>query len=443
MKRILCRLLAVTPAVVVGVRFEGDSLVVSCRPRKGRERRCPVCGRRCRQYDPPRGARRWRTLDLCAVRCYLEYAPCRVECPEHGVRVEGVPWAASARSRFTTAFEEQAAWLCVHCNSKTISEPVRVDWHTVGGMCARVETRLEAASGRTRLDGLRRIGIDETSHAKGHNYLTVVVNHDDGCVVWCARGHDRATPDSFFDLLTDEQRVGIEVVTRDGASWIADVVSKRCPGAEQVMDPFHAVKWVTDALDEPRRRAWREASAAARRTEDEAPRHGPSRPGKGEKRPGPAARAKARAVKDSRYALLKNPEDLTERQERTLAAIERESPELWRAYNLKERFRDVFKSPDPETAEERLGAWLSWAQRCRIPEMVAAQRSVRARRPEILRAVELRVSNARVEAINNKIKVTQRMAYGFRNIDNLISLVMLRCSDLPVTLPGRALPEVA
>ena len=126
------------------------------------------------------------------------------------------------------------------------------------------------------------------------------------------------------------------------------------------------------------------------------------------------------------------------RQARTLAAIERESPALWRAYNLKERFRDVFKSPDAATAGERLDSWIAWAQRSRIPEMVAAQRSVRRRRAEILRAVELRISNARVEAINNKIKVTQRMAYGFRNVDNLIALIMLRCSDLPVKLPGRA-----
>ena len=101
----------------------------------------------------------------------------------------------------------------------------------------------------------------------------------------------------------------------------------------------------------------------------------------------------------------------------------------------------MFRSPTREVAEERLGAWLAWAQRCRIPEMVKAQKSVRKRRSEILRSVELGISNARVEAINNKIKVTQRMAYGFRNIDNLMALIMLRCSDMRPSLPGRAMPE--
>lgn len=438
MKRILCQLLGIELTVVTGVRIEGGALVVSVRPRRGRERRCPECGRRCARYDGPRSSRRWRALDVCSTMCFLEYAPCRVSCPEHGVRVEAVPWAAPGRSRFTAAFEEQVAWLCVNCNSTTVAELMRVDWHTVGGICARVEARLREAAGRSRLDGLRRIGVDETSYTKGHRYLTVVVDHDRGCVVWCARGHDRATLNSFFDLLTDAQLAAIEVVTRDGASWIADVVAERCPNAEQVMDPFHAVKWVTGALDEVKRRAWREAHAAARAARAAAPRRGPGRPRAGEERPELAAKAAADAIKGSRYALLKNPEDLTDKQARTLAAIERESPALWRAYNIKERFRDVLKAPDVGTARERLDSWLSWAQRCRIPEMVKAQASVRRRREEILRSVELRISNARVEAINNKIKVTQRMAYGFRNVDNLIALIMLRCSDLEVALPGRA-----
>ena len=233
MKRILCRLLGVTLTVITGLRFEEGCLIVGVRPRRGRELRCPECGRRCPRYDAPRGARRWRALDLCSTMCFLEYAPCRVRCPEHGVRVEAVPWADGSASRFTAAFEEQVAWLCVNCNTKTVSELMRVDWHTVGGICARVEARLREAAGRSRLDGLRRIGIDETSYTKGQRYLTVVVDHDRGCVVWCARGHDRATLDSFFGLLTQDQRASIEVVTRDGARWIADAVSGGAAGARQ------------------------------------------------------------------------------------------------------------------------------------------------------------------------------------------------------------------
>ncbi len=104
---------------------------------------------------------------------------------------------------------------------------------------------------------------------------------------------------------------------------------------------------------------------------------------------------------------------------------------------LKEGLRDVFKSADSEEACMRLRSWLSWACRSRIPEFVKLSRKVRKRKDAIVRAITLGVSNARIEAINNKIKLTVRMGYGFRNIDNLIALVMLRCSDLRPVLPGR------
>ena len=104
--------LGLAGAVVESVRDEAGDVVVSARPRKAAPR-CPVCGRRCRAYDrlPPR---RWRALDLGSSRCYVEHAPLRVECPEHGVRAGAVPWARSAASRFTSAFEDEVAWLALH-----------------------------------------------------------------------------------------------------------------------------------------------------------------------------------------------------------------------------------------------------------------------------------------------------------------------------------------
>lgn len=99
----------------------------------------------------------------------------------------------------------------------------------MGGICARVAADLDARAGVSRLDGLRRIGIDETSYKKGHRYMTVVVDHDSGCVVWCAKGHGRAQLEAFADELGDERAAAVEVVTADGARWIADVVAERMP----------------------------------------------------------------------------------------------------------------------------------------------------------------------------------------------------------------------
>lgn len=410
---LLKRALGLERTVVEGVRIEGDSIIVSVRPRRAAPR-CPVCGRRCAAYDRLR-PRRWRAPDLGASRCYLEHAPVRARCPEHGARTAPVPWARCASSRFTSAFEDWVAWLALHMCRSALAELARVDWHTVGGICARVEASLEEADGRGRLEGLRRIGVDETSYKRGQRYMTVVVDHDRGRVVWACRGHGKDRLNEFLDLLTDAQREAIEVVTADGASWIADAVAERLPRAELAVDPFHAVSWATEALDALRREAWRDLRRVPRR--------------RGE--PDPAA-----AVKGLRFPLLKNPEDLTGRQASALDALRRTGSALWRGYLLKEGLRAVFRA-GPGEAADALDGWLAWACRSRIPRFVELSRKVRRKRRGILRSIEFGVSNARVEAVNNKIKVAIRQGYGFRNIDNLIALVMLRCSDLKPVLPGR------
>ena len=125
------------------------------------------------------------------------------------------------------------------------------------GICARVAA--EAETRGDRFANLRRIGIYEIAHRKGHRYLTVVVDHDTGLLVWAAPGHDAATLHAFFDLLGEERCGAIELVSAGGAAWIADVVAERCEKAKRCMDPFHVVAWATKALDEVRREVWNEA----------------------------------------------------------------------------------------------------------------------------------------------------------------------------------------
>lgn len=393
-KGVLKTALGLGPAVVEGARIEGDSIIVSARPRRAVPR-CPVCGRRCDGYDTL-PARRWRAPDVGSARCYVEHAPRRVECPEHGVKAEAVPWARSASSRFTSSFEDQVAWLALHMCRSALAELMRVDWRAVGGICARVGASLEEADGRGRFDGLRSIGVDETGCKKGRKYMTVVVDHDRGRVVWTCAGHGKRQLNAFLDLLTEGQRAGIEVVT-DGARWIADVVAERLPGAELAVDPFHAVSRATGALDELGRRSWREAGSRP------APRRRGGRPRKGEQAPPDPAGP----VKGLGFPLLKNPEDLTEGQASALSGLKAAGAPLWRGYLLKEGLRAVFRT-GPERAAGELDRWLAWACRCRIPEFVELSRKVGRKRDGILRSIALGVSNARVEAVNNKIKVADQ-----------------------------------
>ena len=433
MAKILRHVLGLVKTVVLGVSIEGDSIVVRVRPHRREQLRCPVCGRRCECHDHE-PTRRWRAMDLARSKCHLEYRPARVSCPEHGTLVERVPWARR-RSRFTRDFEDWVACLAVRCCMSAVARIARVEWHSVGGICKRVYDEVEAQRGVARFDGLRRIGIDETSYKRGHRYLTVVVDHDRGCLVWAHEGYGRDVLNLFLDELTREQRRAIEVVTADGAKWIKTLVRRRCPNARWVMDPFHVVEWANDALDRVRREEWQAAKAEARAVVPRTGRRG--RPRRNEVAPEVAEelRARAASIKGSRYALVKNPEDLTESQRAKLAEVRRAGGRLFRAWDLKEDLRAVFRAETAEEAESLLGAWLHRAAYCKIKPVVEVEKKVRRRRADVVAAVDLGIGNGRVESINQKIKVTIASGYGFRNIDNLIAIVMLRCSDEHPVMP--------
>ena len=409
--RVWKRLLGVEHTVVEQVVFDedADAVVAMVRPTRSRRRRCAVCQRRCAGYDQGEGRRRWRGLDLGVVRVFLEADAPRVRCPAHGVVVAAVPWARHGAG-FTRAFEDTAAWLAVHTSKVAVAELLRVAWRTVGRILTRVAE--EAGQDIDRLEGLRRIGIDEISHRKGHRYLTVVVDHDTGRLVWAAPGHDEQTLEGFFDALGEDRARQLTHVSADAAVWIANTLARRCPAVVLCLDPFHIVRWATDALDEVRRQTWN----AARR--DGQP-------------------ALARELKGARFALWKNPEHLTVRQRGKLARVAEVNQHLYKAYLLKEELRLVFKLKGAR-AVALLDAWLVWARRCRIPAFVKLARSVTDHRTGIQATLLHGLSNGLVESVNTKLRLLTRIAFGFHSPQALIGLAMLALGGLCPPLPGRA-----
>ena len=169
----------------------------------------------------------------------------------HGVVVSRVPWAEPG-SRFTRDFEMECTWLMTVANRKTVSGFLHVAWRTAGDIAGRVAGRLESGM-PCMFDGLTAIGVDETSHRKGHTYLTVVVDHERHRVIWAHDGVGGDVFDLFFKALTPEQRASIRVVAGDGARWIDSCVHEWCPNAERAPDGFHIVSWTSGAPDNPRK----------------------------------------------------------------------------------------------------------------------------------------------------------------------------------------------
>jgi transposase len=405
--RVWARLLGLGRAVIedVWVGEEGE-LVVAARPTWRERDRCAVCRRRSPGFDLGDGRRRWRALDLGTTMAFVEAEAPRVTCRRHGVVVCAVPWARH-RSRFTRAFEDQTAWLAVNCSKSAVARLMRIAWRTVGGILERVAD--EAQREVDLLANLKRIGIDEISHRRGQRYLTVVVDHDTGRLVWAAAGRDRKTVEAFLDQLGEERCKQLELVSADMAAWVAGPIREHCPQAELCLDPFHVVMLATDALDEIRREVWNDARQAGQT-------------------------ALAKNLKGARFALWKNPERLTERLQAKLADIQTTNARLYRAYLLKEQLRQIYRLP-ADQAIELLERWLQWARRCRLGPFVKLAKTITDQRDGITAAIRHGLSNARVEAINTQIRLITRRAFGFHSPDALIALAMLSLADLCPPLP--------
>ena len=439
----LCKkLLNVKTAVVESADFYSDQdgvnhIRIHARPNIWHENDCPICHKRCKCYDTKNPQpRSWRALDWGATLVEVVYDTHRIDCPEHGVLVADVPWAYPS-SGFTKDFDLTVGWLAVYLPRSVVSEYMRIDWETVGRCVHRTLNDIEPERSR-RLDNLVNIGIDETSYKKGHKYITVIVNHDTNAVVWAAQGHGKTVLESFYKQLSKEQLSSIKVVTGDGARWITDCVREFTPDCERCVDQFHVVQWAMEALDEVRREVWNEAYADVKQLKKEHPR-GKGRP----KEDDPstaiirAAKEKAEEIKNSAYALGKAPEHLTEKQQLRVQMIAENNNRLYRAYRMKEMLRLLLKIKDVDEAEATLKRWLWWASHSRIPAFKELYEKIKRHKHHILNAIRLGMSNARIEATNNKIKLIIRKAYGFRNIQNMLDMVYLVCSDLRVPLPNR------
>jgi transposase len=399
-------LLGVERAVIEDVRVELEAVVVSVRPCSREKHRCGVCRRRCPREDSGEGRRRWRALDLGTTLAFLEADAPRVFCKQHRVVVAAVPWARH-KSRFTVAFEDQCCWLAVNTSKKAVAQLMRVAWRTVGSICERVAA--EALSQRDLFAGLKRIGIDDFSYRKGHRYLTVVVDHDTGQLVWAAAGRDRKTVEKFLDMLGEERCGQLELVSCDMAESIATAVSDRCPDAIRCVDPFHVIKLATDALDEIRREVWNQARREGHKDA-------------------------AKELKGARFTLWKNPSKLSDGQKLKLSQIQQTNKPLYRAYLISQQLREIYRVPYPQ-AVALLDAWLAWARRCRLAPFVKLAKTITNQRPGIEAAIQHGLSNARIEQVNTQLRLITRRAYGFRTPEALIALAMLSLGGLCPLLP--------
>ena len=453
------RLLRLHGAWVKKVRFEPGLVVVTVALRR-RRLCCPKCSystmaRESKQHHDSV----WRHVDLGVWQLEVHARLRRLRCPEHGGLVEGVPFARDG-ARFTRDFEDLVAWLATKTDQTAITRLVRIDWKTVGRIIKRVGDELLPED---RLHDLFNISLDEVAWRKGHRNLTLAGDHRQGCVVWGAEGKGQAAADEFFDALdpppakhpaapggsrweaepaimvpfgpcptvpagegipgawlqADQEldprllahAARLRAVSMDMTGGYAKSVRQHAPQATIVIDNYHVVALATKALDEVRREHWNELRQAGQTDA-------------------------AKQFKADRWALLKNPDDLTEHQAAILAAIRQGGGKLARAWAMKEMVREIFKPGLSVAAVERLiDRLLARLARCRLAPFIRLGRTIRKHRDGILAARRLGLSNARAEALNNKVKLIVRRAYGFHSARAALALILLACGPVTLTLP--------
>lgn len=400
-------LIGIANLFVTFVYIEKTGIVFKVKP-SWRRPRCPKCGRICPGYDHSHKPVRWVHLSVGSMRLILEYAPRRVECTDCGVRVEMLPWTRP-QSRFTRPFEEMTAYLAQITDKTAVSQMMGIAWRTVGNIVERVVSdNLDPG----RLDSLKRIGVDEFSYRKRHHYITTVVDHATRRVVWAKEGKSSDTLNAFFDELGKDRAAKIEIVTIDMSTAFIKSIREKVQNAQIVFDLFHVLNLASEAVEEVRRAKVREL-----RNDDS---------------------EKAAVVKNTKYALLKNPWDLSDKEWDKLCAVQKHNAPLYRAYLLKESLAAVFEEATREDAARELERWLAWASRSKLKPFVKVAKTIRKYKDGVLAYVVTKLTNGLVEGFNNKLRMVARRAFGFHSADALIGMLFLCCGGVTLNppLPG-------
>lgn len=322
-----------------------------------------------------------RDLNLTDKKVWLKVSYRKVYCSEcEKVRVEKQEFV-EPYARVTKRFACYIHELCKMATVKQVAEHMGLDWKTVKNID---KSFLEEEFGDTDYTGLRILAVDELAIRKGHHYVTVVIDYETGRIVWIGKGRREETLDGFFRKMPEEVRKGIVAIASDMWKPYLKSFKKWCPEAKIVFDFFHLVKDFNNVIDKIRNEEYRKADAEGKAV-----------------------------LKGSRYLLLKNLENLKEREVIGLERVLEVNKILSTAYILKEYLKEIYRHRDREQADMFLRKWCSLAWESENPDLKRFARKLERHSEQILNHCNYPIHTGRLEGMNNTLKVIKRDAYGF------------------------------
>jgi len=381
---------------------EGLALEVPIKPRANGRPLCSGCGRARPGYDrlPQRA---YAFVPLWGIAVALLYAPRRVDCPQCGVKVERLPWA-EGKSQLTTTYQWFLARWAKRLSWQEVATVFRTSWNTV---YRAVSQAVDWGLAHRSLEGIEAIGVDEVQWRKGHRYLTLVYQIEDGCkrLLWIGKDRTAKSFLGFFRLLGAERAKALRFVCSDLWKAYLKVIAKKADQAIHVLDRYHIMAKMNKAIDQVR-------AEEVKRLKRE---------------------GKEPVLKHARWCVLKRPENLTEPQATKLAELLKCNLRTMRARLLREEFQRFWDYKSPYWAGRFLREWCTQAMRSQLEPMKKVARMLRAHEELLLNWFRAKgtVSAGVVEGLNYNVKLTMRKAYGFRTETAVKVALYHRLGNLP------------
>jgi transposase len=368
---------------------------------KGTKFACEGCGGSHSAYD--KVERTWKHLRFFEHPTYIHAWVPRIRCSlKSTVSNVMVPWAR-ASSGFTLLFEAFVLELAKEIPMSMVGEMVGESGQTIFRI---LDHYVQKARAKENYQGVRKVGIDETSFSKGHKYVTCLVDSEHGKVLSLTAGKDHSVIDVLIKDFEehDGHRSNINEVSCDLSRAFRKGVKEVLPGVVVTSDRFHVMQLVSKAQDKVRQREY--------------------------------SASKSKSFKNMRFALLSNPENQSETQKLLIEQMKTENNDTVQAYQMRLMLKDIYDLDTHMTARDSLGAWIEIVEQSHIPEMIKVARTIKEYLEEILQYFISRMTNAIVEGINTMIQSIKRRAKGYRNINNFITMIYLKCGKLKIDIPN-------
>lgn len=399
--KLLSKLLRLNGMRITWFEFKdrGKELHLGVKPDKN-GCRCQKCERRCAIVRHAKERRSWSDVTVLGRRIILWYAPKEINCPTHGRGQEEIPWAAP-HSRITYRLEYLICAFCQVMTQKAAADILKMSTSTLSDHLHRVITRVRKGH---KIRALETLGADEISYCKGRKFATIIYDLDRSCVLWVGEGKGRETIDRFFnEHLSEYQRLKIKWASCDMSRAYTEAIKHHCPKAKLVIDRFHVVKALNEAVDEVRKEEWRDLDVDGRK-----------------------------AIKGLRWLLGMSAQNRTKGHTRFLNALRNSNRRIHRAWVLKDEFNLFWNFKYKGSAESFLKRWMTAALKSRIPSIQKFVGTLRDHYDNIVTFIDRPLTNAVGEGINRILKIVKNRASGFRNLDSFSDIIFLTVGDLDI-----------